>query len=68
MPRKTQSPRPEVTPDLAALERKKRSVLSQKAIERSRELISGARALIDRAKANKETARELLREPGRRRK
>ncbi len=55
-------------PAINALEHKKRIVLSEKALERSRKLIQGARDLISRAKLNKETAEELQQESSNRRK
>ncbi len=54
--------RQNVPPELVELERKKRKVTSDKAIERSKELIRGARALIERARLNNETSRELREE------
>ncbi len=45
--------------ELAKLEGRKRLVLAQKAIERSRLLIAGSRQAVERARHNRDTADEL---------
>lgn len=54
--------------ELEQMERRRLLVLSRKAIERSQLLVRGSKELLQRSRHNHETARELRRELGARRK